>query len=112
MKRLKKWLSQFSTITEDKLKAEVDQAVLIKIENVQKQIRMTTNKPIKLIIETEEGSRVMYGFKDYPQMPTRNDVVGYKGENYKVIYRKFIYLVGNSEIDTVVLKVQLIDKKF
>lgn len=70
-----------------------------------------TKKPTKLRMETTGNSPVFLGFREYDFIPERNDVVFYKGINYKVKYRKFIYNVGNDDLSEIILKLEEIDKK-
>lgn len=68
--------------------------------------------PITVKVTTDKGKQLIYSKKHHPHIPSRNDVIFWEGENYKVIYRKFIYNVGNQELSRVHIKVQQIDKKF
>lgn len=68
--------------------------------------------PIKLRFELEDGTLIFKNYKENINIPFRNDIVFWEGNNYKVFYRKFIYNLGNSDLDSVICKVKKIDKKF
>ena len=67
--------------------------------------------PIKLRIETIDNYPVFLGFRDYTIIPQRLDIIFYKGINYKIIYRKFVYNIGNDDIKEIILKVEEIKKE-
>lgn len=68
--------------------------------------------PIRLKFEYENGDLVFMNFRENRIIPDRNDIIFWEGENYKIKYRKFIYSIGNRDLETVIFKVEKIDKKF
>lgn len=87
---------------------KIKQKIIRKYNTIKKMF----NPTIKIAVEKIKGGPVFISSKTFLEIPNRNDVIFYDGKNYKVVYRKFIYLVANNDLDKVVLKVEEIDKKF
>jgi hypothetical protein len=67
---------------------------------------------ICIFVETQNGQKIFTGFRKYEFLPQRNDVIGYKGKNYKIIYRKFVFVLGNKQVGEIKIVVKEIDGKF
>lgn len=63
------------------------------------------DKPV--IISIEEGKRkILLSQKYFQEIPSKDDYIFYDGKNYKVLYRKFIYLKANGDLDRIIIKVK------